>query len=944
MELDRKHYPNGMPRVPEDDKKKHNYKLIVDPMLHRGAQKIYRFDGVEPADNTLVHVKDPRPRYLRFWSKRNPADLPVPKFKVDQYYVGTPPPLEVTFTNLNDNINNDFLENMCKGFGKIDEVKVYFNPKTKKHMGIGKVLFTSSKAARQCVDKLNSTSKMGNIINVFIDTLGKERQRLINEVLEGKPKMLRPPSPSFDPRGRSLSFASTSSGFDLAANNTSAEFEMDAYDPEAYEPAMNELDFTKQENTVFPPHNFGQTPSDYTESGYFSGTPMSETYGQNQHQNNSNQFDMSYNNRGKFHFGSSTHQIGRNQTPNHPPGTPGSFNPPTPSPFSSSGNLTPQTSQPPPLPPETQDHTPSFFRPSDGRDRDRLGRNRNEERDNSRYRDRDWKSRNSDWNRNRDYQRGNSHDSGWNKQRDSEWRRSQDSDSNRSYSQDCGYERGDRNRHKDKDKFRTSRDWEREDRNRDREKEKERDTDRELGRNREKQDKIQTRDKILDVEKSKKEKTPTKMSTDDEPRSMSLESRIQSLLQGSGLVEDLGSPQVSKPIKHEPKVSPPPMKRQTSHPSSIPSLPSDSDEDSRKSTGTPGYNMKTMHIKAEPQIPDNFHPTPIYGSVAQDRAYQTNSSGNFPMEPTNNFDFGRNSVHTWPAQNEIQNLQSSIGQEDEDDHMSLDSTGSGVEETTIEVNPPMGPMGNLSDSRLMNVSNHFGNQWQQPTSQNAFLNNYQNQISQGNNVNNFSNFLGSTFNQNFCDQYSSFIPSQSLSGSPNFQQGNVQQQGDTDPYCGTFVSVLDNFVKELKHIIHRDLCKKMVENSAFKTYEGWWDSEEHKTKPQKSTQQTQQSKPDNGKKISVDNKTDISPALASLFERPQHPWSREGEINILAGFGGMGGGGFLGIRGGMPRMPSFKKKFQSPMKEKGDKEEEESEKKDEKEEDEEDESGKVILC
>ena len=50
-----------------------------------------------------------------------------------------PPPNEVTFTNLNDNINRDFLEKMCDPFGKMEEVKIYFNPKTKKHMGIGKV-------------------------------------------------------------------------------------------------------------------------------------------------------------------------------------------------------------------------------------------------------------------------------------------------------------------------------------------------------------------------------------------------------------------------------------------------------------------------------------------------------------------------------------------------------------------------------------------------------------------------------------------------------------------------------------------------------------------------------------------------------------------------------------------------------------------------------------
>lgn len=60
-------------------------------------------------------------------------------FQYDHYYVGEPPPNEVTFTNLNDNISKDFLENMVKQFGLLEEVKIYYNPKNKKHMGIGKV-------------------------------------------------------------------------------------------------------------------------------------------------------------------------------------------------------------------------------------------------------------------------------------------------------------------------------------------------------------------------------------------------------------------------------------------------------------------------------------------------------------------------------------------------------------------------------------------------------------------------------------------------------------------------------------------------------------------------------------------------------------------------------------------------------------------------------------
>ena len=60
----------------------------------------------------------------------------------DIYYVGTPLPKEVTFTNLNDNINSNFLEDMCKGFGNIEEVQIFTHPKTRKHLGVGRVSLT----------------------------------------------------------------------------------------------------------------------------------------------------------------------------------------------------------------------------------------------------------------------------------------------------------------------------------------------------------------------------------------------------------------------------------------------------------------------------------------------------------------------------------------------------------------------------------------------------------------------------------------------------------------------------------------------------------------------------------------------------------------------------------------------------------------------------------
>jgi hypothetical protein len=41
---------NGMgAKQDAQQKRPHNYKLVIDPMIHRGGQKIYRFDGIDPA-------------------------------------------------------------------------------------------------------------------------------------------------------------------------------------------------------------------------------------------------------------------------------------------------------------------------------------------------------------------------------------------------------------------------------------------------------------------------------------------------------------------------------------------------------------------------------------------------------------------------------------------------------------------------------------------------------------------------------------------------------------------------------------------------------------------------------------------------------------------------------------------------------------------------------
>ncbi|XP_023249743.1 histone-lysine N-methyltransferase SETD1B-A-like [Seriola lalandi dorsalis] len=163
-------------------------KLIIDPALTKGLYKVYRYDGqyFNIPDLGLFPVDTVRdPRICRLWSKSHKSDLSVPKFKVDEWYVGPVPPKEVTFSRLNDNVREAFLTNMCKKYGNIEEVEIFYNPKNRKHLGIAKVIFDTVRAAKGAVQHLHQTSVMGNVIHVEIDPKGENRARYLQLLLCG---------------------------------------------------------------------------------------------------------------------------------------------------------------------------------------------------------------------------------------------------------------------------------------------------------------------------------------------------------------------------------------------------------------------------------------------------------------------------------------------------------------------------------------------------------------------------------------------------------------------------------------------------------------------------------------------------------------------------------------------------------------------------------------
>lgn len=119
------------------------------------------------------------------------------RFRIDQNYVGEPPAIEITVTNLNDNIDKQFLTDLLQKCGATEDVIIYYHPLTKRHLGLARIVFVDVKSARNCIDKYNGTSVMGKELNVFHDAFGEQCKRILEEITsEKKPSLPSVPSSS----------------------------------------------------------------------------------------------------------------------------------------------------------------------------------------------------------------------------------------------------------------------------------------------------------------------------------------------------------------------------------------------------------------------------------------------------------------------------------------------------------------------------------------------------------------------------------------------------------------------------------------------------------------------------------------------------------------------------------------------------------------------------
>ncbi|XP_041095954.1 histone-lysine N-methyltransferase SETD1B-A isoform X2 [Polyodon spathula] len=302
-----------------------SYKLIIDPALKKGPHKLYRYDGVQfsipnPGMPPVDSVRDPR--IGRIWTKYKETDLPVPKFKIDDCYVGPVPPKEVTFAKLNDNIREGFLSDMCKRFGEIEQVEILYNPRNKKHLGIAKVLFVSVKGAKDAVQNLHKTSVMGNIIHVELDTKGENRMRYFELLVSGlyTPRTLpvgnepvqedSPPGVSDPPQAsdpvkpalqRPTESGTASVGSAATPTSSSTPFSVDTAYSSRQDTPNSYSQFTPQsQGTPHTPRLSG-TPFSQ-DSGYSSRQTPSYHYGSDKPRRHETKFQDAYNRRPERHY------------------------------------------------------------------------------------------------------------------------------------------------------------------------------------------------------------------------------------------------------------------------------------------------------------------------------------------------------------------------------------------------------------------------------------------------------------------------------------------------------------------------------------------------------------------------------------------------------------------------------------------------------------------
>ncbi|XP_039290820.1 histone-lysine N-methyltransferase SETD1B-A-like [Nilaparvata lugens] len=127
-----------------------------------------------------------------------------------------------------------------------------------------------------------------------------------------------------------------------------------------------------------------------------------------------------------------------------------------------------------------------------------------------------------------------------------------------------------------------------------------------------------------------------------------------------------------------------------------------------------------------------------------------------------------------------------------------------------------------------------------------------------------------------------------------------------DPFMLTINAVVDKLMVELKQILKKDINKKMIESTAFKAFEMWWDDQVSVSKEGESVQVKDSSQ----SAVTHETEGTTTATATTCSKSSETIITAMLETNALdpIAMGGLG----LGFRAAIPKMPSFRRKMKAP--------------------------------
>lgn len=167
----------------------------------------------------------------------------------------------------------------------------------------------------------------------------------------------------------------------------------------------------------------------------------------------------------------------------------------------------------------------------------------------------------------------------------------------------------------------------------------------------------------------------------------------------------------------------------------------------------------------------------------------------------------------------------------------------------------------------------------------------------------FGTNAATTYGAPYGDAYK-FYPGD---GYPNYM-GHPSSVYDEDPYKRHIEEVVKRVSDELKQILKRDFNKKMIENTAYKNFEAWWDEQIQKSRRHKSENEKAASEKSTGLVTVAINST--TAPTTNRIDKPPDINQLINSHRDLSDFNSAYPA--LGLRASIPKLPSFRRIRKQP--------------------------------